>query len=80
MSEEEKPPEQIEFLEELHRYHERRPFHPFDVLTTSGEKYAVQEAAQFAIGHSAVVLVLPKTGVQIIRMSQITAMHVHEPV
>ena len=76
----ENEPEQIEFLEELRRYHERRPFQPFDVLTTSGDKYAVQDAAQFAIGHSAVVLVLPRTGVQIVRLSQITALHVHEPV
>jgi len=76
----EEQPEQLEFLDELRRYHERRPFHPFDLLTSSGEKYAVQDAAQFALGHSAVVLVLPKTGVQIIRLSQITALHVHEPV
>jgi len=73
-------PEQIDFLEELRRYHENRPFIPFDILTTSGERYQVQEPVQFALGHSAVVLVLPKTGVQIVRMSQITAMHVHEPV
>ena len=76
----ENEPEQIEFLEELHRAHERRPFQPFDVATTSGDRYAVQEAAQFAIGHSAVVLVLPRTGVQIVRLSQITALHVHAPV
>jgi hypothetical protein len=80
MSDDERLPEQLDFLEELRRYHERRPFHPFDLLTNSGEKYAIQEAAQFAIGHSAVVVVLPRTGVQIIRLSQITAMHVHEPV
>jgi hypothetical protein len=76
----EREPEQIDFLEELYRYHEARPFMPFDLMTTSGEKYEIREMAQFALGHSAVVLVLPKTGVQIIRTSQITALHVHEPV
>jgi hypothetical protein len=77
---EEREPERIEFLDELRRYHRARPFTPFDLLTTSGEKYEVRDFEQFAIGSSAVVLVLPRTGVQIVRMSQIAAIHVHEQV
>jgi hypothetical protein len=78
MSEDE--PERLNFEEELRRYAEARPFVPFDIMTTSGERYEVREPLQLAMGHSAVVLVLPKSGIQLIRKSQITAVHVHEPV
>jgi hypothetical protein len=72
-------PEQINFEDELRRYAESIPFVPFEILTSSGERYEVQERLQFAMGNTAVVLVLPKTGIQLIRKNQITALHVHEP-
>lgn len=76
---EEKQPERIEFEEELHRYHEARPFVPFDIVTTDGNTYPIREAAQFAFGQNAVVIVMPRTGVHIVRKNQITSMHIHEP-
>jgi hypothetical protein len=75
----ERQPEQINFGDELRRYGESIPFVPFDIVTSSGERYEVQERLQFALGNTAVVLVLPRTGVQIIRKNQITALHIHEP-
>ena len=72
--------EQINFDDELRRYAEAVPFVPFDILTASGDKYEVQERIQFAMGPNAIVLVLPRTGIQLIRKNQITAIHVHEAV
>ena len=77
---EENPPERIDFEGELRRCYEARPFIPFEIVTASGDRYAVQDHSQIAFGHSAIVLVLPKTGIQIIRKSQIMAIHEHEPV
>ena len=72
--------EQIDFEDELRRYYEAQPFVPFDIMTGSGDRYEVRERSQLAFGHIAIVLVLPRTGIQIVRKSQITAIHVHEPV
>ncbi|HZL35657.1 MAG TPA: hypothetical protein VFC78_10135 [Tepidisphaeraceae bacterium] len=76
----EREPEQIDFDEELRRYARADPFVPFDLLTASGDRYEIRESLQFAMGYNAVVLVLPKTGIQVVRKNQITAIHVHEPV
>ncbi|HEY1923353.1 MAG TPA: hypothetical protein VGG44_11440 [Tepidisphaeraceae bacterium] len=73
-------PEQIDFRDEVRRYATAIPFVPFDIVTAGGTRYKVQESLQVALGDSAVVVVLPKTGIQIIRKNQITALHVHEPV
>jgi hypothetical protein len=75
-----KKPEQVDFEDELWKAYKAEPFSPFDILTAGGQVYQVQDSSQIAFGHSAIVLVLPKTGVQIVRKSQITAVHVHEPV
>jgi hypothetical protein len=74
----EREPEQIDFLDELRRYARAVPFVPFDIITSSGTRYEVQDNLQLALGSSAVVLVLPRTGIQIVRNNQITAIHVHE--
>jgi hypothetical protein len=76
----EREPERLDFEDELQRYARAVPFVPFDVITASGTKYEILESVQLAIGGSAIVLVLPKTGIQVIRKNQITALHVHEPV
>ena len=77
----EREPEQIDFLDELRRYARAIPFIPFDIVTTSGDRYEVHESLQIAVaGSDAVVLVLPKTGIQVVRKNQITALHVHEPI
>jgi hypothetical protein len=78
MSDEEKQPEQIRFDDELRKYARANPFVPFTIITTSGDKYEVTESIQLAIGESTIVVVLPRTGVQLIRKSQIVAVHVHE--
>ncbi len=72
-------PEELNFDDELRRCASATPFVPFNIATTSGDRYEVRERLQMAMGPSAVVLVLPRTGIQVIRKSQITAVHVLEP-
>ncbi len=76
----ERDPEQINFEDELGRYARAVPFVPFEIITASGDKYEVRESLQLAVGNTAIVLVLPKTGIQVIRKNQITAVHVLEPI
>ena len=68
------------FDERLRRYALAKPFVPFDLLTASGKRYEVRESLELAMGYNAVVLVLPKTGVQIVRKNTIMAIQIHEPV
>jgi hypothetical protein len=76
----EREPERIDFEDEMRRCANAIPFVPFDIVTTSGDRYAVSERLQLAMAGTAIVLVLPKTGIQVLRKNQITALHVHEPV
>jgi hypothetical protein len=74
----EQEPEQITFQDELRKYADASPFVPFEILTTSGDRYEIQERLQVAMFNDALVVTLPRTGIQIIRKNQITAIHVHE--
>ena len=80
MSDEEQQPEQIKFDAELRKYARADPFLPFDILTTSRTTIGVTDSIQIAVGESTVVVVLPRTGTQLIRKNQIVALHLHEPV
>jgi hypothetical protein len=76
----EKQPEQISFDDELRKYVLASPFTPFEIVTTSGDHYEVTDNVQVAIGTTTVGVILPRTGFQLIRKNQITAIHVHEAV
>lgn len=76
---EDKKPEQIGFEEELRKYILATPFIPFDLVTTSGDRYEVTDNIQVAMGANSVGVFLPKRGFQLIRKNQIVAIHVHEP-
>jgi hypothetical protein len=76
----EREPERIDFEDEMRRYANAVPFIPFEIVTTSGDRYQVLERLQLAMAGTAIVLVLPKTGIQLLRKNQITALHVHEAV
>jgi hypothetical protein len=73
-----KQPEQISFEEELRKLARAVPFSPFEIATTSGEKYEINDSMEIAIGTSTVIVVLPRTGVQMIRKNQIVAVHTTE--
>jgi hypothetical protein len=71
--------EQIDFEEELRRYWRREPFTPIEIITTSGDRYQINDPGQIAFGSNAIVIALRKTGIQLVRKNQIVAVHVHEP-
>jgi hypothetical protein len=74
----EQQPEQISFHSELRRYADASPFVPFDIITTSGDHYEVRERLQVLMFGDSLVVATPKTGLQIIRKNQVTAIHAHE--
>ena len=71
-------PEQINIDDEIRRYATADPFIPFDILTTSGDRYAIKRHLQVAVGATAIVILLP-VGTQIVRKNQIVAVHLHQP-
>jgi hypothetical protein len=75
----EREPEEIRFLDELRRYYNASPFVPFDIVTASSDKYEIRDRANIAFGADCCVVVLPRTGICVVRSNQISAIHVHEP-
>lgn len=75
----ERPPESLDFEEELRKYAEADPFTPFDIVVTSGDRYRITSQVQLAIGGNTVIAFLPKSGTQFFRKNQIVAVHVNEP-
>ncbi|HET6248850.1 MAG TPA: hypothetical protein VFE47_14225 [Tepidisphaeraceae bacterium] len=80
-------PEELKFDAELQKWMSADPFVPFSLIFTSGDRYpitdpgmAFHESLQLAIGHTALVLIMPRQGIQLVRKNQITAVHVHERV
>ena len=71
--------EGIDFEDELRRYWRKDPFVPFDIVTTSGDRYEINDPGKIAFGTNAIIIALRKTGIQMIRKNQIVAVHVREP-
>jgi hypothetical protein len=71
--------EQIDFEEELRRYWRKDPFIPFDIVTTSGDRYHIPDPGLIAFGSNVIIIALRSTGIQLVRKNQIAAVHVHEP-
>jgi hypothetical protein len=71
--------ERIDFEEELRRYWRKDPFVPFDIVTTSGDRYHITDPGLIAFGSNAIIVALRSTGIQLVRKNQIVALHVHEP-
>jgi hypothetical protein len=71
--------EQIDFEEELRRYWRKDPFIPFDIVTTSGDRYHISDPGLIAFGSNVIIVALRSTGIQLVRKNQIAAIHVHEP-
>jgi hypothetical protein len=72
--------EDIDFEEELRRYWRKEPFIPFDIVTTSGDKYRITDPGHIAFGSNVIVIALRSTGIQLVRKNQIAAVHVHEEI
>jgi hypothetical protein len=71
--------ENIDFEDELRRYWRKEPFIPFEIVTTSGDRYQINDPGQIAFGSNTIIVALRKTGIQLVRKNQIVAVHIHEP-
>ena len=60
----------------LHRYRWAKPFRPFKLVMTSGDRYQISDPDQIAFGGDTVVIARPATGIQIFRKDQIVAVYV----
>jgi len=61
-------------IETIHELQAREPFDPFTIVTTSGDRYVVEVAANLVFGKSYFFYCYPgKDRVAYIRLSQITA-------
>jgi hypothetical protein len=74
----EQRPERIDFEDELRRLAKADPFTPFEIIVTSGDRYEITEELQMAISGNAVVVLMPKRGMQMFRKNQIVAVHTLE--
>jgi hypothetical protein len=72
--------EYIDFQEEIRRCATSNPFIPFDVVTMDGNRFEVHERLQMAMAGNKIVLVLPSTGITLLRKHPIAALHVRETV
>ena len=71
--------EEISIVEEIARYAEARPFVPFSIVLTSGDRYEITGPLQVAVGKS-IIIVVPEGGRHsALRQNQIAAIDVHEP-
>lgn len=80
MSEEEKDPDPVNFDDELTRYHQARPFVPFEIIFTSGDRILVDDHLNLAFTVNAVVWADRKTGLGIYRKNQIVGFRVNETI
>jgi hypothetical protein len=71
--------EEISIVEEIARYAEARPFVPFSIVLTSGDRYEVTRAVHVAVGKSIVIVVPEGERHSVLRQNQIAAIDVHEP-
>jgi hypothetical protein len=78
MSEEEKDPDPINFEDELIRYHEARPFIPFEIILTSGDRVLIDDRDRLAFTANTVVWADRKTGIGIYRKNQVVGFRVGE--
>jgi len=71
--------EEIRFDSELNDLLDRDPFVPFDIVTTSGDRYHIPDPGLIAFGSNVIIVALRSTGIQLVRKNQIVAVHVQEP-
>lgn len=71
--------EEITIVEEIARYAEARPFVPFSIVLTSGDRYEITGPLQVAVGESIIIVVPEGERHSVLRQNQIAAIDVHEP-
>jgi hypothetical protein len=74
----EKDPDPVNFEEELIRYHEARPFVPFEIIFTSGDRVLVDDHDRLAFTANTVVWADRKLGIGIYRKNPVVGFRVNE--
>ena len=72
-------PEEITILSELDYLLDQRPFKPFAIVMSSGQRYEITGKHQVAIGKNVVVLIPPESTSIHLRSSQISSIEEREP-
>ena len=67
--------EDIKFEDEMGEWLRRRPFLPFTILVSSGDRIEISEGTQVAVGANVVEVVHPRAGVTVLRRNQLIGLH-----
>jgi len=71
--------EAMDFEDELRRLWEADPFIPFEVVVTSGDRYAISRSSHLVFATNMITVLTPGFGPQFFRKNQLVAVHVHDP-
>lgn len=71
--------EEISIIDEIKTYATAKPFMPFAIVMTSGDRYELSEATQVAVGKSIVIVVPEGERHSVLRQNQISQINVHAP-
>jgi|HubBroStandDraft_1064217.scaffolds.fasta_scaffold2785046_1 hypothetical protein len=66
--------EDLGFEDELNSRINRDPFEPFEMIISSGDRFAIDGRVQVAVGRGTITLFHPRSGVTIIRKNQLVAL------
>lgn len=65
--------EEIDIVGEIERHLRREPFDPFVIVMASGDRYTIDGTRWFAVGRSVLLVVEPRDGHKLLRLSQISS-------
>ena len=71
--------EDISITEEIEKALDRRPFQPFSIVVTSGDRYEVTGRHQVAVGKQVVIVLPPDSTSIYLRTNQVVAVELAAP-
>ena len=71
--------ESINIVEEIEKALDRRPFQPFVIVATSGDRYEVTGRHQAAVGKQVVIIIPPDQSSIYLRTDQLVAVELAAP-
>ena len=71
--------EEIDIVGEIGKALERRPFQPFVIVATSGDRYEVTGLHQVALGRQVVIILPPDQTSIYLRANQLVAVELRAP-
>jgi hypothetical protein len=72
-------PDELDFVDEIRRYLDRRPLIPFVIVMQSGERYEITGKHQVALGRKAIDIVPPRETHVFFPSHKISSVEVLEP-